>query len=122
MCLAALLAHVGAWVPAKSLELTPVDAIFVRTGARDSIISGQVRVSKQQQAAATLLWKSWHQRMSGLQSTFFVELTETASALNRATSQSLVALDELGRGTSTSDGAAIASAVLQHLSSAIRCR
>ena len=41
-CLAALMAQVGAWVPARSLELTPVDAIFVRMGARDSIMSGQV--------------------------------------------------------------------------------
>lgn len=57
-----------------------------------------------------------------LQSTFFVELTETAAALNWATANSLVALDELGRGTSTSDGAAIASAVLTHLASTVKCR
>lgn len=57
-----------------------------------------------------------------MQSTFFVELTETAAALSRATPRSLVALDELGRGTSTTDGAAIASAVLHFLSSKTRCR
>ena len=57
-----------------------------------------------------------------VQSTFFVELSETAAALTHATPRSLVALDELGRGTSTSDGAAIASAVLQYLSSTTRCR
>jgi hypothetical protein len=51
-----------------------------------------------------------------------VELTETAAALNRATSSSIVALDELGRGTSTSDGAAIASAVLEYLSHETKCR
>ena len=45
VCLAALLAQAGAWVPAESLELTPVDAIFVRMGARDAIMSGQVRCS-----------------------------------------------------------------------------
>lgn len=56
------------------------------------------------------------------QSTFFVELAETAAALQRATPHSLVALDELGRGTATSDGAAIASAVLQHLASQVGCR
>ena len=57
-----------------------------------------------------------------LQSSFLVELTETAAALNRATCRSIVALDELGRGTSTSDGAAIASAVLEYLSHQTKCR
>ena len=57
-----------------------------------------------------------------VQSTFFVELAETAAALQRATPASLVALDELGRGTGTSDGAAIAAAVLEHLSSMTACR
>lgn len=90
------MAQVGAWVPATSLTLSPVDAVFVRMGARDAIMSGQ--------------------------STFFVELSETAAALNRATAASLVALDELGRGTATSDGAAIAAAVLEHLSKKTRCR
>lgn len=96
VCLAALMAQVGAWVPAQSLTLTPVDAIFVRTGAKDDLMAGQ--------------------------STFFVELAETAAALNRATPASLVALDELGRGTATSDGAAIAAAVLEHLSAQVHCR
>lgn len=96
VCLAALMAQVGAWVPAHSLTLTPVDAIFVRMGAKDDVMSGQ--------------------------STFFVELAETAAALNRATPASLVALDELGRGTATSDGAAIAAAVLEHLSVKTCCR
>ena len=96
VCLAALMAQVGAWVPAQSLTLTPVDAIFVRMGAKDDLMAGQ--------------------------STFFVELAETAAALNRATPASLVALDELGRGTATSDGAAIAAAVLEHLSGKVHCR
>lgn len=91
-----LLLQVGAWVPADSLELTPVDAIFVRMGAKDSIMTGQ--------------------------STFFVELSETAAMLHRATPSSLVILDELGRGTATLDGAAIASAVLQHLAHVVGCR
>ena len=90
------MAQMGAWVPAHSLTLTPVDAIFVRMGAKDDVMSGQ--------------------------STFFVELAETAAALNRATPASLVALDELGRGTATSDGAAIAAAVLEHLSAKTCCR
>lgn len=96
VCLAALMAQVGAWVPAQSLSLTPVDAVFVRMGAKDDLMAGQ--------------------------STFFVELAETAAALNRATPASLVALDELGRGTATSDGAAIAAAVLEHLSGKTGCR
>ncbi|KAK9807187.1 hypothetical protein WJX73_005617 [Symbiochloris irregularis] len=96
VCLAVVMAQAGAWVPAESLQLTPTDALFVRSGARDAIMSGQ--------------------------STFFVELAETAAALHRASARSLVALDELGRGTSTSDGAAIAAAVLQHLASTICCR
>jgi len=88
--------QVGAYVPAESLELTPVDKIFVRMGAKDRIVCGQ--------------------------STFFVELHETATMLNNATRQSLVALDELGRGTATADGEAIAHAVLEHLSSRVERR
>jgi DNA mismatch repair ATPase MutS len=56
------------------------------------------------------------------QSTFLVELSETAAALNRATAHSLVALDELGRGTATTDGAAIAGAVVETLTQRTRCR
>ncbi len=96
VCLAAVAAQIGAWVPAESLELTPTDAVFVRMGARDRIMLGQ--------------------------STFFVELSETAAALASATRYSLVALDELGRGTATTDGAAIAAAVLDHLAATVKCR
>ena len=96
VCLAVLLAHAGGWVPATSFACTAVDAIFTRMGARDAILSGQ--------------------------STFLVELAETAAALGRATPRSLVALDELGRGTATADGAAIAGAVLDHLAGGVRCR
>lgn len=71
-------AQVGALVPAESLELTPMDGCFVRMGARDAILSGQ--------------------------STFYIEMAETAAMLSRSTSRSLVALDELGRGTATLDG------------------
>ena len=83
-------------MPAESMELTPVDRIFVRMGARDKIVCGQ--------------------------STFFVELFETATMLKNATRWSLVTLDELGRGTATSDGEAIAHSVLQFLSSDVGCR
>ncbi|GJV01525.1 DNA mismatch repair protein MSH6, partial [Tanacetum coccineum] len=83
VCLAVILAQVGADVPAESFKMSPVDRIFVRMGAKDHIMAGQ--------------------------STFLTELLETASMLSSATHSSLVALDELGRGTSTSDGQAIAS-------------
>jgi DNA mismatch repair protein MSH6 len=89
VCLAAVMAHVGADVPAASFTMTAADAIYVRMGAKDNIVGGQ--------------------------STFMVELSETAAMLRRATRNSLVALDELGRGTATTDGAAIAHAVVRHL-------
>ena len=90
-CLAAVLAHLGCDVPAASMTITAVDALFVRTGARDDLASGR--------------------------STFAVELEETGALLRRATRHSLCCIDELGRGTSTHDGAAIAQAVLSHLAS-----
>ncbi|WJX79846.1 DNA mismatch repair protein msh6 [Trifolium repens] len=96
VCLAVILAQVGADVPAESFELSPVDRIFVRMGARDNIMAGQ--------------------------STFLTELSETATMLSSATCNSLVALDELGRGTSTSDGQAIAESVLEHLVRKVQCR
>jgi DNA mismatch repair protein MSH6 len=94
-CLAAVLAQAGAWVPARALSLTPCDAVHVRMGARDHILAGQ--------------------------STFFVELSETASMLASATPRSMAALDELGRGTATHDGAAVAAAVLEHLAARVGC-
>ncbi|KAF6205210.1 hypothetical protein GE061_019377 [Apolygus lucorum] len=90
-----IMAQMGCMIPAESLELTPVDRIFTRIGAQDDIMSGE--------------------------STFFVELCETASILNNASAHSLVLVDELGRGTSTYDGTAIAAAVLQELSR-MKCR
>eukprot|EP00591_Stephanopyxis_turris_P006210 CAMPEP_0195526514 /NCGR_PEP_ID=MMETSP0794_2-20130614/27623_1 /TAXON_ID=515487 /ORGANISM="Stephanopyxis turris, Strain CCMP 815" /LENGTH=725 /DNA_ID=CAMNT_0040657219 /DNA_START=35 /DNA_END=2212 /DNA_ORIENTATION=+ len=88
-CLIAILAQIGCFVPATQCALTPLDRIFTRLGASDRILSGQ--------------------------STFFVELAETAAALRGASSRSLVIMDELGRGTSTFDGTAIASATVKHL-------
>ncbi|KAI4873828.1 hypothetical protein NFI96_016848 [Prochilodus magdalenae] len=94
--LVVVLAQLGCYVPAESLRLTPVDRVFTRLGASDRIMSGE--------------------------STFFVELSETASILLHGTNHSLVLLDELGRGTATYDGTAIASAVVKELSEKIRCR
>ncbi|KAK1662174.1 hypothetical protein QYE76_050333 [Lolium multiflorum] len=95
-CLAILLAQLGCYVPCTSCELTPADSMFTRLGATDRIMSGE--------------------------STFLVECTETASVLQNATEDSLVLLDELGRGTSTFDGYAIAYAVFRHLVEQVRCR
>jgi len=86
----------GCYVPAARLVLSPVDRIFTRVGASDRILAGQ--------------------------STFYVELAETSTILNQATRHSLVILDELGRGTSTFDGNAIAFAVTNHLVEAVGCR
>ena len=95
-CLIAILAQMGCKVPADSCALTPVDRIFTRVGASDRILAGQ--------------------------STFYVELAETASILHLATEDSLAILDELGRGTATFDGTAIAHAVVDHLVQRTRCR
>ena len=94
-CLAVIVAQMGCLVQARSYRGTIVDAIFTRVGASDRILEGQ--------------------------STFFVELSETATILRSATKNSLVILDELGRGTSTFDGTAIAHAVINKLLS-IGCR
>ncbi|XP_076831601.1 DNA mismatch repair protein Msh6 [Brachyhypopomus gauderio] len=94
--LVVILAQLGCYVPAESLRLTPVDRVFTRLGASDRIMSGE--------------------------STFFVELSETASILLHATRHSLILLDELGRGTATYDGTAIASAVVKELSEKTCCR
>uniref|UniRef100_A0A672P838 DNA mismatch repair proteins mutS family domain-containing protein n=1 Tax=Sinocyclocheilus grahami TaxID=75366 RepID=A0A672P838_SINGR len=91
-----LMCVLGCYVPAESLRLSPVDRVFTRLGTSDRIMSGE--------------------------STFFVELSETASILLHATNNSLVLLDELGRGTATYDGTAIASAVVKELSEKICCR
>ncbi|KAI1399411.1 muts domain V-domain-containing protein [Hypoxylon fuscum] len=95
VALLVLLAQVGSFVPADSLALTLADAIHTRMGARDNLFAGE--------------------------STFMVEVSETARILRAATPRSLVVLDELGRGTSTHDGAAIAHAVLQHVVADTRC-
>jgi DNA mismatch repair protein MutS len=87
--LIALLAHVGSFVPAQAAELGPLDAIFTRIGAADDLASGR--------------------------STFMVEMTESAAILNHATEQSLVLMDEVGRGTSTFDGMALAFAICRQL-------
>ena len=89
VALIALMAQVGSYVPAASARIGLVDRIFTRVGAQDDLASGQ--------------------------STFLVEMLETANILHNATPRSLVVLDEIGRGTSTYDGMSIARAVVEYL-------
>ncbi len=96
VALITLLAQVGSFVPAKSAEIGVADRIFARVGASDELSRGQ--------------------------STFMVEMTETARILNTATARSLVILDEIGRGTSTYDGVSLAWSVVEHLHDKIGCR
>ena len=84
-----LMAQIGSFVPAAAAEIGLVDRIFTRVGLQDDLTTGQ--------------------------STFMVEMVETAAILNQATPRSLVVLDEIGRGTSTYDGLSIARAVIEHL-------
>ena len=89
-----LLAYIGSFVPAKQALIGPIDKIFTRIGANDNLAKGQ--------------------------STFMVEMTEMASILKEATTHSLVLIDEIGRGTSTHDGVALAHACALNLASKIK--
>lgn len=91
-----LLAQMGSFVPARKARIGVADRIFARVGASDELAKGQ--------------------------STFMVEMAETARILNAATAQSLVILDEIGRGTSTYDGISLAWAVTEHLHDVVGCR
>ncbi len=96
IALIVLMAQIGSFVPARRARIGLVDRIFTRVGAHDDIASGQ--------------------------STFMVEMVETANILHHATRHSLIVLDEIGRGTSTYDGLAIARAVVEHLHNHVGAR
>lgn len=95
VALITLMAHIGSFVPADEAEIGIVDRIFTRIGASDDLASGQ--------------------------STFMVEMSEMANIINNATKDSLLILDEIGRGTSTFDGLSIAWSVLEHIANPILC-
>ncbi len=96
VALITLLAQIGSYVPAASATIGIADRLFARIGASDEIHGGQ--------------------------STFMVEMTETANILNNASDRSLVILDEIGRGTSTLDGLALAFAISEHIAASVHCR
>ena len=91
-----VMAQAGSFIPAKDATIGLVDRIFTRVGASDELIRGQ--------------------------STFMVEMIETANIINNATEKSLVILDEVGRGTSTYDGLALAWAITEHIANKLKCR
>lgn len=95
-CLAAIMAQIGCFVAADSCRMSVVDRVFTRIGASDRILENK--------------------------STFFVELEETKAICELATPNSLVIMDELGRGTSTFDGYSIAHSVLSYLINKVQCR
>ncbi len=96
VALIALMAHMGSFVPAESADIPVIDRIFTRVGASDDLYAGQ--------------------------STFMVEMTELAAILKNATADSLLILDEVGRGTSTFDGLSIAWAVVEHIAEKTRAK
>src|SRR5260221_7630552 len=96
VALLVLLAHTGSFIPATEARIDLVDRIFTRIGASDDLARGQ--------------------------STFMVEMSETANILNNATSRSLIILDEIGRGTSTFDGLSLAWSIVEHLHNRVGAR
>lgn len=96
LCINIILAQLGCYVPARSCEMTLVDRIFTRIGASDKLMEGK--------------------------STFYIEMEETLNIVKSGTINSIAILDELGRGTSTFDGVALAYSVLKYILENLKCR
>ncbi len=96
MALIAIMAQIGCYVPAKEAKIPVFDAIFTRIGASDDLVSGE--------------------------STFMVEMTEASNAIENATENSLILFDELGRGTATFDGMALAQAIIEYIHNNIKAK
>jgi DNA mismatch repair protein MutS len=96
MALTAILAQIGSFVPAKSAKIPVFDAIFTRIGAADDLVSGK--------------------------STFMVEMLDANNAIKNATEHSLILFDEIGRGTATYDGMALAQAIIEYIHEKIKCK
>ena len=96
MALTTILAQIGSFVPAKSAKLPVFDAIYTRIGAADDLVSGQ--------------------------STFMVEMLDANNAIKNATANSLILFDEIGRGTATYDGMALAQAIIEYIHEKIKCK
>ena len=138
-CLIAILAQIGSYVPAESCQLTPIDCIFTRLGASDRILLGQSTFFVEVCSESISMISNCHflfdlnrsictnlsflsiRAVSSTISSIITKLAETAAALRGATRRSLVIMDELGRGTSTFDGTAIASATVKHLVERSQC-
>lgn len=96
MAIIAIMAQIGCFVPAKEAELPIFDAIYTRIGASDDLVSGE--------------------------STFMVEMIEANNAISNATDKSLILFDELGRGTATFDGMALAQSIIEYIHENIKCK
>ena len=96
VCISAIIAQIGCYVPAKFCKMTIVDRIFTRIGANDKLIDGK--------------------------STFYIEMEETKNIIENATINSLIIMDELGRGTSTKDGKIIAKTILYQIENKLKSR
>jgi len=111
-CIGTILGQIGCYVPASASKFTPVDKIFTRIGGSDKLLEGII-------IGCVLIKKYFFFKGK---STFYIEMEETLNICRTSSKCSLAILDELGRGTSTFDGVAIAYSVLKYLVESVKCR